>query len=399
MTASDWGLLDPAGVGAFDLTSDDAVLAAMVDVERAILRAWHIEDRRDEHGEPPALSNLSTDAATVDRELIRSGVVRDGIAVIAVVGELRAQLDAAGAPAERLHAGATSQDVLDSALVLVARDALTRARDELVEAGSLLAVAANRHRAALRLASTLGRAAAPSTLGVLFAGWLDSISSAIEAIDRLRFPVQYAGPVGAGEQANRLARRVGASSDLRGRIAKSLGLSDPQRSWQTDRTPYLEIAFGAATVCASAGRIGRDLTAVSRDSAREIELVGGGGSSAMAHKRNPVDAIGMTTAGLQAPGLLSTITASAVFADERPAGEWHASWGAFRQLVRLAESAASGANRAVIGMIVHPEMSLAVLDRASVVDRSDSDTVDAAGPIVDAALKRFADISGSEVRS
>lgn len=402
MTRGDWGLLDPAGVTSFDLTSDDAVLAAMVEVERAILRAWDAEDQESGSGHDRVASSREAasvlDAASVDRATLRSGVARDGIAVVGLVGQLRAQLEAAGAPADRLHAGATSQDILDSALVLVARDALARAKDELAEAGTRLAASADEHRAALRLATTLGRPAAPSTLGILFAGWLDSISSAIEAVDRLRFPVQYAGPVGAGEQADRLARRSGASSHLRARMAETLGLSDPQRSWQTDRTPFLEIAFGAATVCASAGRIGRDLTAVSRDSIGEIELAGGGGSSAMAHKRNPVDAIGMTAAGLQAPGLLSTITASAVFADERPAGEWHASWDAFRHLVRLAESAARGADRAVTGMTVHPQAALAALEGASDVSRSDADTIDAAGPIVDAALDRFARISGREVR-
>ena len=396
MTASDWGLLDPASVTAFDLTSDDAVLAAMVDVERAILRAWGVEDREsDSVGSPVAPHEA--EATSVDRAIVRSGVARDGVAVVALVGELRAQLESSGTSADRLHAGATSQDILDSALVLVARDALGRARDELAGAGTRLAAAADRHRSALRLATTLGRSAAPSTLGILFAGWLDSISSAIEAVDRLRFPVQYAGPVGDGEQADRLARRTGASRDLRARIADLLDLADPRRSWQTDRTPILEIAFGAATVCAAAGRIGRDLTAVSRDGSAEVELAGGGGSSAMAHKRNPVDAIGMTTAGLQAPGLLSTVAASAVFADERPAGEWHSAWSPFRQLIRLAESAASGANRAVTGMTVHADASLAALDGASVVSRSDADTVEAAGPIVDAALDRFAEISGREV--
>lgn len=391
MTSADWGLLDPAGAGSFDLTSDDAVLAAMVNVEQAILFAWAAEDGADQ-GSVPRVSHL----AEISKADIRSGVERDGIAVLAVVSTLRAQIEEAGLSAGRLHAAATSQDILDSALVLVAQGALVRARGQLAEAGARLAVLADRHRMALRLATTLGRSAAPSTLGILFAGWLDNVTSAIEAVDRLRFPVQYAGPVGSGEQADRLAHRVGASGQLRAQIAEFLALSDPHRSWQTDRTPLLEIAFGAATVCANAGRIGRDLTAVSRDGGAEVELTGGGGSSAMAHKRNPVDAIVLTTAGLQAPGLLATITASAVFADERPAGEWHASWSPFRQLVRLAESAATGMNRAVGGLTVHPAVSLTALGAADGVERSDSDTAAAAGAIVDAALRRFTAISRRE---
>jgi 3-carboxy-cis,cis-muconate cycloisomerase len=390
VTAADWGLLDPAGLDAFDPTSDDAVLSAMAAVEHAILLAWAAEDRRDAEDVP------HLDAALIIRDAVRAGVARDGVAVLAVVSELRAQLDQIGTSADRLHAGATSQDILDSALMLVAQGAFNRARTGLVEAGTRLALLADRHRSALRLAMTLGRPAVPTTMGATVAGWLDTITSTLEILDRLRFPVQYAGPVGSGEQADILAGRPGAARDLRRRIAATLGLSDPQRPWQTDRTPLLEIAFGAATVCAAAGRIGRELTALSGDGAAEVELAGGGGSSAMAHKRNPVAAIALTTAGLQAPGLLSTITASAVFADERPAGEWHASWGPFRQLVRLAEAAATGLDRATAGLILHPEASLAALSGAPAIGRSDAHTIAAAGPIVDGALNRFTSIAGED---
>lgn len=392
MTPADWGLLDPAGLGAFDPSSDDAVLSVMVAVERAILLAWAAEDGED--GADARV--LSLDAAFISREAVRSSVAHDGVAVLGVVGELRAQLDTAGAPTGRLHAGATSQDIIDSALMLVAQGAVGRARGRLIEAGARLSVLADRHRTSLRLGTTLGRTATPTTLGGTVAGWLDNISSAVEALDKLRFPVQYAGAVGSGEQADTLAGRPGASRDLRERIAATLGLADPRRSWQTDRTPLLEVAFGVATVCVTAGRIGRELTALSGDGAAEVELAGGGGSSAMAHKRNPVVAIALTTAGLQAPGLLSTITATAVFADERPAGEWHASWGPFRQLVRLAESAASGLDRATAALTLHPEASLAALRGTPAGTRSDAHTIAAAGPIVDSALGRFSTIAGKD---
>jgi 3-carboxy-cis,cis-muconate cycloisomerase len=395
VTPADWGLLDPAGLDAFDRTSDDAVLSAMVAVEHAIMLAWATEDGSDDsaHARGP-LQVL--DAPAINRDAVRSSVAHDGVAVLGVVGELRTQLDTAGVPARRLHAGATSQDILDSALMLVAQSAAGRARSRLVAAGARLAVLADRHRTSLRLGTTLGRPATPTTLGVTVAGWLENVTSALETLDKLRFPVQYAGAVGSGEQADTLAGRPGASHDLRERIAATLGLADPRRSWQTDRTPLLEVAFGAATVCAIAGRIGRELTALSGAGAAEVELAGGGGSSAMAHKRNPVDAIALTTAGLQAPGLLSTITASAVFADERPAGEWHASWGPFRQLVRLAESAASGLDRVTAGLTLHPEASLAALSGAPDGGRSDTHTIAAAGPIVDSALNRFTGIAGKD---
>ncbi|MGI9825377.1 lyase family protein, partial [Agromyces sp. Marseille-Q5079] len=249
---TDWGLLDP---GATDTTGtdDDAVLSAMVDVERALLLAWG--DELDEFLEPQA---DALDPAALDRGVLAEGVAHDAVPVVALVPALRAQLEAIGLSADRLHLGATSQDVLDTALMLVARDALLATRSALVEAGARLAALADAERHGLRIARSIARHAEASTLGVLAAGWLDGVGSAIVAIDALAFPVQFGGAVGTGTAADAAAGRPGAADAVRADLAARLGLADPGRAWHAERTPVLAVASATAL-----GRIANDVTFLS----------------------------------------------------------------------------------------------------------------------------------------
>ncbi|WP_426592410.1 lyase family protein [Cellulomonas sp. McL0617] len=384
---NDWGLLQPVTAGSRDVAGDDDVLETMVHVEAALLRAWgHVDGTSDQDAAAEALD--AVDPSTLDRTALVEGVAQDGVVVVALVRELRGVLDHAGLPVTRLHAGATSQDVLDTALVHVAREAFAQLRVRLVAAGTALAVLADAERASVRVGHTLGRDAAPTTLGVQVAGWLDGISSAIAAADGARFPVQLGGAVGTGEQADRIAGRPGAITTLRATLAADLGLDDPGRSWHTERTPVLALAGAAATVVAVLGRIGRDVVAGSRTGVDELALAGGGASSAMPHKRNPVGPVVMSAAALQAPGLLSTIARSAASVDERPAGEWHAEWSPLRDLLRLAAGSADAAARTVAGLSVHREAAARNLAAAD-VGVVDDVTLAACGGVVDAAVDRF----------
>ena len=260
----------------------------MVQVEAALLHAWGRVDGTSYEPAARVLDSVAADPRALDHDALVAGVARDGVVVVALVALLRDALAGAGVPDDRLHAGATSQDVLDTALVLVARTTATQVRENLVATGSVLADLADTERAVPRVGHTLGRQAAPTTVGAQAAGWLDGITSAIEVVDALRFPVQLGGAVGTGEQADRTAGRAGAVTALRAAVATALDLDDPGRSWHAERTPVLAIATAAATVVAALGRIGRDLVAGSREGVDELRLAGGGASSAMPHKRNPV---------------------------------------------------------------------------------------------------------------
>ncbi|MEZ0447545.1 lyase family protein [Cellulomonas sp. ICMP 17802] len=395
MTAGDWGLLQPTTAGTRDAAGDDQVLAAMVRVEAALLRAWAAVDDEGDGGAARLLDSVAADPTALDRDALVAGVARDGVAVVALVGLLRQRLDRAGLPAARLHAGATSQDVLDTALMQVARATFAQVRVRLVAAGTALAVLADAERDSPRVGHTLGRNAAPTTLGVQIAGWLDGISSAVAAVDGTRFPVQLGGAVGTGEQADRAAGRPGTIEALRATLAAELGLDDPGRSWHTERTPVLAVATAASTVTAALGRVGRDLVMGSREGVDELGLAGGGASSAMPHKRNPVGPVAMSAAALQAPGLLSTVARAAVSVDERPAGEWHAEWSALRDLLRLAGGSADAAARTVSGLTVHRDAAARNL-RSADVGPADAVTLAACRRVADAAIARFQHTLGGE---
>ncbi|WP_434316312.1 lyase family protein [Leifsonia sp. P73] len=369
----DWGLLEPAGAVGVP-AGDDHVLAAMIAVEEALVGAW---DELDGSSAGPGYQPLAFDAAAIDRERLVAGAREAGVPVIALVGQLRAQ---AGAHAGRVHRGATSQDIVDSALVLVSRASLSRARDALAAAAAELAERAVRSRATPLLARTLTQEAEPATLGVSLASWLDAVVSALEVLDRLDYPVQLGGAVGTGAAFARLAGRADAPQTLRAGLASRLGLSDPGRSWHTDRGPVLAIADAAARVAALAGRIGRDLGLAAR--AGVLLPATGGGSSAMPHKRNPVDAVLLTANGLRAPGLLATVHTAALSYDARPAGEWHAEWQAWRGLLRVAVESAE--------VLAHAVADLVVADVAtSAASSADPADLAAAGAVVDAAVARY----------
>ncbi|GGI47490.1 3-carboxy-cis,cis-muconate cycloisomerase [Agromyces flavus] len=390
---TDWGLVDPGAADASG-TDDDAVLAAMVEVERALLLGWASE--LDEFLEAQA---DALDPGALDRHALLAGVQHDGVPVVALVPLLRAQLEAAGLASERLHLGATSQDVVDTALMLVARDALVASRASLVEAGRRLAMLAHAARQSPRIARSLARHGEASTLGVLAAGWLDGVSSAITTIHATAFPVQFGGAVGTGAAADAAAGRPGAADDVRSALAARLGLADPGRAWHTERTPVIAVASSAATAVAALGRMAGDATFLSREEIGEVRLASAGGSSAMPHKRNPVDAVAITAAAVEAPVLLEVIASAAVAGDERSAGRWHAEWAALRRLVRLARSASGAAARLLDGLDFDADRAAAILDAAgSAGARPDVEVLAAASDrIVDRAIARFTRLTDSEV--
>ena len=385
MTGTDWGLIDPGAADATG-TGADAVLAAMVEVEQALLRAWG-----EALGESLDAQADALDAGALDRAALRDGVVRDGVPVVALVPALRAQLEAAGLSAERLHLGATSQDIVDTALMLVAQRTLTATRSSLVEAGRGLAALAEAGRHDPRIARSLARHAEASTLGVLAAGWLDGVGSAIDAIDATAFPVQFGGAAGTGTAADAAAGSPDGADAVRAGLAVRLGLADPGRSWHAERTPTLAVAATATTVVGVLGRIAADVTFLSREELGEVRLAAGGGSSAMPHKQNPVDAVVITAAAVEAPGLLQVVASAMVTGDERPAGRWHAEWSASRRLARLARSTAGAASRLVGGLAFDRDRAAALLaDAGPAGARPDRAVLAAASDrIVDRAVARF----------
>ena len=390
--AFDWGLLEPLG-GAAVAASDDAVLAALVEVERALVLAWGevSEGSGAADDAPRAESRAVADVLRVealDVGALLAGAREGGLPVIPLVAQLRAQADHAyPGSGWRVHDGATSQDILDSALVLVAKRVLDAVRGRLVAAGESLAGLAEAERSTVSIARTLGQHAEATTAGAQLATWLDAVTSAIEAVQVVPFPVQLGGAVGTGLAFDE--RRPGATPRLRAATAAQLGLDDPGRAWHTDRTPVLALGNAAAAVVAVCARIGRDVAFLARSEIGELAVARAGGSSAMPHKRNPVDAVLLTANGLRAAGLVATLHTAAVSQDARPAGEWHAEWQAFRSLLRLAAESADAAADLVAGLTVEHDAIERTLGLSHELVRDRDVVVAAAGAVVDAAVARF----------
>lgn len=383
MDDSDWGLLEPLTAPGAS-TSDDVVLAAMVRVEHALSLAWSAVTADS----APADSVFTP--IDLDRAALQRGLRADGVVVPELVRQLRAR---AGDAASSVHRGATSQDIVDSALMLVAHEVFQSVRTDLMRVGRALSDSADRHRATATTAITLGQAAAASTLGVAMAGWLDGVTSAIENVDGVSTPVQLGGAVGTAE-AFAVPPAVDAPERIRAELALRLGLSDPGRSWHTERSAVLLVASAAAVVCAAAARIGRELSLLSRSGVDEVTLSSVGGSSAMPHKRNPVDALLLVAAGIQAPGLLATLHHSAISADARPSGEWHAEWSPLRGLLRLAGGTSSTLATAVEGLVINVEAIERNDQRAAAqVPPATAETHERSDRIVDVARARFAQLS------
>ena len=322
---ADAGLLSPVQVGtlAEALTSDRAVAEAMVAVEASLRRALR------EHGRGPT-GPESTPELDV-RHLAREAV-QPGNPTVPLVSVLREGLS--GEEAAAVHHGATSQDVVDSALMLVATSVLHRIEDGLVDLAHRLAGLAAEHRGTPCVARTLTQQAMPTTLGFRVAGWLDGVLDALESVRScLPLPVSLGGPVGTAAAYGSAGPAVAAA------LAEGLGLAAPAISWHTNRAPVLRLAGCLTEVGNACGRIAADLLLLSQTEIGEADDGSAGRSSAMAHKANPTRSVLVASAARQLPGLLATVASSGASPSERPPGAWHAEWEPLRTMLRLAGAA------------------------------------------------------------
>lgn len=370
---ADGGLLAPAwaGTAAEEATGDRAFVAAMLDAEAALTRA------QCALGQAPA---EAADAVTA----VRDGAcgtygaygVRDlalraraaGNPVVPLVAELRAEVarTVPGADAY-VHRGATSQDILDTAVMLVADRALRVTVSELARAADALARLAAAHRETPMAGRTLTQHAVPTTFGLKAAGWRSLL---LDAHDRLTavlddgLPAQLGGAAGTlaafGEEAEAGGDTGGgdaaAGSGLRlaARFAAETGLAEPELPWHTLRAPVAGLAGALAFACGALGKLAADVLVLCRTEVGEASEASAGPSSAMPHKTNPVRATLIASAARQAPALATTLFFSLAAEDERPAGAWHAEWQPLRELLRLAGGAAEHAAELAAGLRVFP---------------------------------------------
>lgn len=365
-------LLWPGDHRAGEHMTDDSLLRSMVAVESAWLGALAAADLAPADCAGVDLWNLVTHN---DCEALAVTAEGGGNPVIALVKLLRQRAEPAVAP--WIHRGLTSQDVLDSGLMLatraVADDLITQLREQI----SALSELAIRHRATPMVARTLTQHAAPTTFGAKAAGWLNGVVDAFERMAALATPVQIGGAAGTLAATTELAALLtgtsdpaGVSAGLAANTATALGLA-LRPPWHTARAPIT--AVGDAFVCCTDcwGRIASDIVMLVRPEIAELSEPAGegrGGSSSMPHKRNPVLSILIRRTALSAPPLATTLhTAAALANDERPDGAWHAEWDTLRTLGRRTVVAGSQTAELLAGLMVHARRMAENLDAADVL--------------------------------
>ena len=352
---ADLGLLAPVGVGsaAEALTGDRAFLRAMLDAEVALTRAQATLGVVSDD----AAAAVTRAAARLDDFDARSLALRarsGGNPVIPLVADLVAAVPEQHAAA--VHRGATSQDILDTATMLVAARVRTALLADLDRIAERLAVLAAEHRATPMPGRTLTQHAVPTTFGLKAAGWRDLVLDARDRLAGLRLPAQLGGAAGT------LAAFGEPGPALADRFADELVLDRPLLPWHVLRTPVAELGAALALVGGALGKLAADVLVLSRTEIAELAEAAGGGSSAMPHKANPVHATLIASAARQLPALASVLFSSLTAEDERPAGAWHAEWQPLRESLRLAGGAAAHAAALVDGLRVDTARMRAHLD-------------------------------------
>jgi 3-carboxy-cis,cis-muconate cycloisomerase len=351
---------------------DTAWLQAMLDAEAGLARAL------ERAGLTPAGSGEAVTAAAragnFDPNELGGLAALTGNPVPGLARALARQVPRTAVSA--VHRGATSQDILDTAAMLLAKRALGVIEADLTRAAGASAGLAEAHRASIMIGRTLLQQAVPVTFGLVAAGWLTSLDEAragLAAVGSQRLAVQFGGAAGTLASLGDAGQRVALL------FAEEVGLALPVLPWHADRLRVIDLGAALARAAAALGKIARDVTLLAQSEVGEVSEGPGpdqrgpdqrgpdqrgpdqqgaaasprrGGSSAMPHKRNPVAAVAILGCTRQVPGLLATLTAASEQELQRAAGAWHAEWEPLTALLRLTGSASSWAAELLAGLVV-----------------------------------------------
>jgi 3-carboxy-cis,cis-muconate cycloisomerase len=320
------------------LFRDDSYLQRMLDFEAALAHA-----EASSGIIPPSAANSIAGECRVelfDKQKLADAGAAAGNLAIPLVKQLKALVaaenrDAAGF----VHWGATSQDAIDTALVLQLREALTLVSDDVDKLTDALAKMADQHRRTPIVARTLMQHAIPTTLGIKFAGWLDALLRHRERFREMQnrcLVLQFGGAAGT------LAALGSQGAVVSKYLSEQLKLPVPQTSWHSHRDRVSEVGTTLGLLAGTLGKIARDISLHMQteiDELREPAEEDRGGSSTMPHKRNPVASAMILAAAIRVPGLVAAMLSAMIQEDERGLGSWHAEWEILPEIVCLTAGA------------------------------------------------------------
>jgi 3-carboxy-cis,cis-muconate cycloisomerase len=264
-----------------------------------------------------------------------------------------------------VHYGATSQDAIDTAMILQVRDALQLLLRQLGHIAAECARLARDHRHTLAPARTLLQHALPITFGLKAARWLAMLTRQMESLHALQ---RRALHVQLGGAAGTMASLGGRGQAVTMQLAAELGLDPASLPWHTERDRIGDIAATVGVVVGALGKIANDLILMLQTDVGEVSeavVAGKGGSSAMPHKRNPVDTMMALASARLALGQVPVLLQTMIQEHERAIGGWQAEWEALPALFRYTSSAAARLHSAISGLTVDAERMRTNLDRTS----------------------------------
>jgi 3-carboxy-cis,cis-muconate cycloisomerase len=356
-----------------DAVGDEAWLAAMLRFEAALAAA------QSKAGTVPLDAATAIRAACEGSRFDVAAIGREAVASATPVVPLVDALRRAVGPtaAEFVHRGATSQDVIDTAMMLVSRDGLDLLISDLAGLASRCAALAKRHRKTPMVGRTLLTQARPITFGFKAATWLIGVVEArgrLIEIRRGRLAVQLGGVVGTRDAFG------AAGADLQAQIARELGLSEAlPLPWHSNRGRVAEIGSALAIAAGAAAKIALDVVLLSQTEVGEVSEASPGRSSAMPEKRNPAHSVLARAAFAGVIPQVTVLTAAIAGEHERSAGAWQSEWPALSETFRLTAGAVARASDAITDLVVDEKRMLANL-------RPGAGDVETASVLVDRAL-------------
>lgn len=342
------------------LFSARAQLQTLLDVELALAEALAETGTIPKRAVDPI--RAAARAERYDIAAIAAGAARAGNVLIPLVEALTARVGQTDSEAARyVHWGATSQDILDTALVLDLRKAASLIVRSVRQAADAAAALARRHASTPMAGRTWLQHATPITFGLKAAGWceaLDRAASRVEAGAGHAAVLQFGGAAGTLAALGESGIPVGAA------LARILGLTPPAAPWHAHRDRLAELVTALGIAAGTLGKIGRDLALLAQTEVAEAFEASPGGSSTMPQKRNPVGAAVAIAASLRAPGLVATVLGAMTQEHERGIGGWHAEWETIPDLVRLTAGSARAMARALGTLVVDSDRMAANLRQA-----------------------------------
>jgi 3-carboxy-cis,cis-muconate cycloisomerase len=282
------------------------------------------------------------------------------------------------ARSEWFHQGATSQDIVDSAAMLVSRRAVTLIRADLDGVAAACAAFAEEHRETPMAGRTLMQRAEPTTFGLKAAGWLDAVLDALDALGSAQLAAQLGGAAGT------LASMGGHGPEILREFASELDLAEPTLPWHAHRGRIARLTAGLSQTVGALGKIALDVELLAQTEVAEVSS-GSGESSSMPHKRNPVEAIRVRACASRAQAAAGLLMRGvAEHEHERAAGAWHAEWAPLSEALACTGGAAAAAREMLDGLELHPDRM-----RENLGDADPSEHVAAAALLVDRGLERY----------